>query len=146
MSIGQIVLFQLCFNFVPSFTTFINSSICACTGDQLTFECTAIGGDATIWHGSAFNCTRQNQPLNGIYLAHSRYVSGLVAKGNCSNGSILAASIGEVSAKHFVSQLNVIVSLDMHNKTIECDREEVNETRRVVLDVNKLLVATGPIL
>ena len=104
---------------------------CACPGDQLTFKCTADGGVATVWHRSAFDCE--------IILRHSRYSSERGAAGSCSDGDILAQSIGVVNNNHFISQLNVTVSTDMHNKTIECDREDIDGIR-VTLRVFRIIL------
>ena len=90
MFIGAIVLLvllQLNFNFAPSFATSpIINGYCTCPGDQLMFECTAIGGFATIWNGSAFiGCVPVNKHPNEIFLPHSRYIAGLMAASTMEN-------------------------------------------------------------
>ena len=106
------------------------NSYCVCPGDQQMFECTAIGGVATVWHGSVINDCNQNNILSDeIIFSHSRILRGLLERGSCNNGSIQAQSIGVVNNNHYISQLNVTVSSDMHNKTIECDRVAVDGTR-----------------
>ena len=99
-------------------------TVCACPGDQLTFECASLGGAATIWHGSAFsNCVNRE-----IILRHSRFYSQV--DGRCGNNEqIIAQSVGVVNNTYFTSILNVTVSTDMNNRTIECDTDNVDGSR-----------------
>ena len=122
-------------------------SNCTCPGDQLTFECTSFGGIATVWHGSAFNCGYQDglKVRDEIILIHNRFNSGV--EGECGNsGQILAQSVGVENNTYFTSVLNVTVSTDMNNRTIEtlCDTEKVDGSRMLV-NIMRLTVqvATG---
>lgn len=94
---------------------------CASPGDLLTFECTSFGGITTIWHGSAFDC---GPGSDEIWLQHSQFPSR--ARGSCNSGQILAQSVGVVNNTYYISQLNVTVSSDMLNKTIQCYRLDLN--------------------
>ena len=118
---------------------------CARPGDRLTFECTTVPADATIWHGSAFDCD-QNQPPNELFLSHTRILSGIGARGTCNNGDIVAQGTGVNAVNntyYLTSQLNVTASSDMHNKTIECDRDDGwPNGARVTLSVFKIILTT----
>jgi hypothetical protein len=88
---------------------------CVRPGDTLTYECTVMGGVATVWTGSGFHCTYSN---NDITLLHSRF-SNIGSVGNCNNGAIVARIL-YVEGNNYTSQLNVTVTLDTAGKTIRC--------------------------
>ena len=92
---------------------------CACPGDVLTYTCNIIGPGNTIsiWNGSAFNCPYIN---NEIILLHSQFVFAPGVSGSCNDGAIAARSIGVGETNNFISELNVTVSTNLHNKTIQC--------------------------
>ena len=97
-------------------------SDCVCPGHELRLECTVVGGIATIWRGSAFDCPGS---ANGILLRHSRFASG-THYGECNNGRIIGRSINTTSDSDgikFISQL--IIQLDengtLDGRTVECD-------------------------
>lgn len=86
---------------------------CACLGDSLTYRCTTVGTGSTIWRGTVFQCTERS-----ITLRHSQYsVPGGVSR-EC-NSNITARSIG-VTNNCYTSQLNVIVSRDLANRSVTC--------------------------
>ena len=87
---------------------------CICPGDILTFECSVVGGLATIWKGTIFNCFS-----NDIFLRHRRFNDGI--SGECNDGAIFAQAIG-ITGNYYTSQLNVTVSSEMNNQTVECYR------------------------
>ena len=100
---------------------------CACPEDQLVYECSVTGGFATVWRGSAFDCGLAS---NEIILRHSR----LNPVAECSNANgHLVAQIVEAINDTFTSQLNVTVSEDMNNKTIECAIQYENGTVSVTM-------------
>ena len=85
---------------------------CVCPGDTLVFECSVMGGAATIWKGTIFNCVS-----NEILLRHTRFTDGI--SGECNDGAILAQSIGG-TGNYYTSQLNVTVTFEMNNQIVEC--------------------------
>lgn len=112
---------------------------CHCPGDHLTYECSSLGGLATIWRGSALNRYCES---GYILLRHRKFNSqNQTAGGECNNGQIRAQSIG-VTNSTYISQLNVTVSADMNNMTIECTNEDFNGTI-VIVGMEKVIVATG---
>ena len=85
-----------------------------CPEDILVCVCTVNGGGATIWEGSIINC-----PGNGneIVLSHSAFDNEVTK--TCNDRNIVAYDI-DVTNNIYSSQLNVTVSREMHNETVEC--------------------------
>lgn len=106
---------------------------CLCPEDILTFICSVSDGAATIWKGSIFNC-----PANEIILRHGRFENGV--DGTCNDGEIVAYST-EVSNNSYSSQLNVTVSPEMHNGTIECT--QLSLAGESFVGICTLIIATG---
>ena len=87
--------------------------MCACPAEVLIFNCTIIGGGATIWGGSAFICT-----TNEIILRHNTF-STEMPSGVCNGGAIIGESV-EVQNNCYTSRLRVTVSTGLNNKTVYC--------------------------
>ena len=105
-----------------------STSICACPGDTLSFNCEVIGGDGgvTIWTGTAFDCHDRNDE---IILLHGGFMSSNGTYSECNNGAIMARSLG-VKGSNYTSQLTVSVTSDLNGKTIMCiyDSFPINKT------------------
>ena len=86
---------------------------CACAGDTLTYDCTAVGLGNTLWEGSVFVCAG-----NSIVLLHTQYGGGGTS-GVCNGGEVTARSI-EVNNNCYTSRLSIRVSPSFNNKTIKC--------------------------
>ena len=78
------------------------------------YNCTVIGGGATLWSGTAFDCATNE---NDIILRHNEFNSS--TSGECNQGDITAQSV-RVQDNRFISQLNVTVSNELNNKTVKC--------------------------
>ena len=93
-------------------------SDCTCVGYVQTFECVVFGVGITIWQGIGFDfpCV--------IQLRHSQYNNSR-AIGDCNDGAIIASSVG-VLGDRYISQLNVTITQEMTNETIECMHEDIN--------------------
>ena len=89
-----------------------DAAMCACPGDILNFFCTVMGGGATIWRGSAFDCTS-----NEIVLRHANFVPR--TSESCNGENIIGESTG-VDGTCYSSRLNVTVSSDLNGQTIGC--------------------------
>ena len=90
---------------------------CACIGDILTFNCTAVGGGGTRWGGTAFNCP---SIFNEIILRHSLYEpSDSGTSGDCNNGAITAHSVFS-DMNCYASQLSVTIQNVSSIVTIQC--------------------------
>ena len=90
---------------------------CLCPDDVVTFLCNVSAGAATVWKGSTsifFNCPDSQ---NEIILRHYRFEDGI--SGTCNDGEVIAYSI-EFTNNSYISQLNVTVSPEMQNGTVEC--------------------------
>ena len=103
-----------------------------CPEDVAVFICSVSDGVATVWRGSIFNCLG-----NQILLRHSKFEHE--TSGTCNDGKVVAWS-SKVTSNTYVSQLNVTVSPEMHNGTIECIQDDFNET---VVGACTLILATG---
>ncbi len=102
--------------------TFPNGRQCFCPGDVETYVCSVIGGGATVWSGTAFDCPAQS---NVIVLAHARY-SGGTAVGACTSGAIIGngTSVDTSGAEPcYTSELSVTVSASMDGQTVVCTRD-----------------------
>ena len=86
-----------------------------CAGDQLNYNCSIMGGTATLWTGSAFNCPQDGSEIT---LRHRLFASNQ-ALGICNNGDITGHGI-RVDNDCFTSQLSVTVSGSFDNKTVQC--------------------------
>ena len=108
-----------------------------CPKDILAFVCSVSDDVATVWRGSIFNCPSSG---NRILLRHSRFEGGVLDV--CNDGAVVAYST-EVTNGSYTSQLNVTVSPEMHNGTVECIQDDFNET---FVGVCTLILATGNML
>ena len=91
---------------------------CLCPGETVTYQCALSGGTATVWRGSAFDCTSTS---NSLTLHHSQYTSGN-SSGDCNSHNILGQGVS-VANSTYVSVLNVTVNSNYSyskNEMIEC--------------------------
>jgi hypothetical protein len=116
------ILLVVCLTTASAQITEFNKA--ACRGDTLTFDCTVNGGHgvATVWKGSAFNCTHSN---NDITLLHSRSNSSVNENGMCDGGELKAYAELEVlnsNRDKFLSQINITTtySFTRSNFTVAC--------------------------
>ena len=102
----------------------MNTTKYACPGDTLIYECTVTGGPggATVWTGTAFNCT-----MNEISLVHSRFSTSTGAFGQYNNGAIVGHSIG-VEGNNYTSQLSITVIPNTAGKDISCIHDSISST------------------
>lgn len=111
---------------------------------MLTFECTTVGFDQTLWKGTAFNCDNRGDQ---IILLNSAFSSGGTgSRGTC--GDNLVAQGIKVDDKCHTSQLNItITSSGLNQTSIECmySSNEVNTIGKTVLTLlssKELILAT----
>ena len=110
-----------------------------CPGDVLTTECAVMGGGTTVWLGTAFHCDNNN--FGVIYLRHSQFRESENFEASCNNGAIVARAIGVVN-NSYISELNVIVSPELNNTTVECEHS-YNLTETVIKQIQIVVLATG---
>ena len=77
-------------------------------------------GGATVWRGTAFDCS-----LYEITLLHSRFADGTF--GVCNDGDIVARSLS-VEGNNYTSQLSVNVTSNIAGKTIDCVDDDTSNT------------------
>ena len=97
-------------------------NIILCPEDIVVFVCSISGGVATVWTGSIFNCPNSG---NQLLLRHRSFENG--TSRTCNDGDIVAYS-SEVTNISYSSRLNVMVTPEMHNGTIECIQPEEGST------------------
>ena len=108
--------------------------ILLCPEDVVVFVCSTSGGVATVWRGSIFNCPNRG---NQILLRHRNFENGV--SGTCNDGEIIAYS-SEVTNSSYSSRLNMTVTPEMHNGTVECIQGGFTETSAGTCT---LILATG---
>ena len=84
---------------------------------MLTYVCAAHGPGSTLWKGTAFRCSSSQ---NEIILQHSDYTSAGGTTRYCNDRAIAARSLRIENDACYISQLNVTISTDMNDRTIEC--------------------------
>ena len=110
----------------------------SCPGDVLTTECAIMGGGLTVWQGTAFQCVSTS---NKIILRHSGFGVSHNPAGSCNDGTIVAWALGVVNDS-YTSQLNVTVSLELNNTTVEC-WHYYNLTLTVIKRIQMIVLAAG---
>ena len=96
---------------------------CTCLGCTQTYECTIWGQGITVWRGSALGCERD------IELRHSDYINAQ-ARGSCNNETVFARSVGVVD-NYYTSLLNITVTEEMVNKSVECAYLAIDNNNQV---------------
>ena len=94
----------------------LSRSDCVCPENLIIYQCSIVGAGTTVWQGTAFQCSGLNRHIS---LRHSKFNTSEKPFGECNNGAITARAIGVVD-NNYTSQLNVTVSPELNNKTVEC--------------------------
>ena len=115
------------------------SAISLCPGDVLIIQCAITGGGATVWQGTTFQCHNNNQGV--IVLRHSQFLESNNPELRCNNGAIVPRALGVVNGS-YISELNVTVSPELNNTTVEC-RHSYNLTETVIKQIQIVVLATG---
>jgi hypothetical protein len=136
MSVVFYVLISACY--LASASANSTSQAILCPGDVLTTECATMGYGATVWQGTAFQC---GDARDEIVLFHSQSGGSYNPKGYCNNGALTAEALGIVNTS-YISQLNVTVSLELNNTTVECWHDN-GLTFTVVKSVQIVVLGTG---
>lgn len=108
---------------------------CTCPGYNVTYSCTVVGGEATLWRGTAFDSDCE------ITLNHSRFSDIGGTSGTCNDGSIVGYSIEQTNGC-YTSQLTVSVTSNSINRTIECAVVN-NTTSAFPVDTEAITPTTG---
>lgn len=105
---------------------------CNCLGQNVTYECTAIGGAFTVWSGSAFMCASGEITL--------KHISLVGALGECNNGAIIAQGVA-VDNNRYTSRLDVILSAGLVGRTVSCSVDTIDDLIQIGNDT--LIVSTS---
>ena len=98
---------------------------CPCQGHNLMYECTVFGGGATIWKGTAFDCSLAD---NEFVIFHSiNYTSQRPQ--TCNNGAVTGYAVSAENDS-YTSQLNIQVNdtESLINKTVVCAHDNGTDT------------------
>ena len=109
---------------------------CVCPGHTVTFQCTVVGIGSTVWQGSAFHCSESDGSLT---LRHQQFANGTLLK-YCDGANVVAHAIGVIGNSH-LSQLNLTVSNEVNNKTVECVQDTGTEV--IIIGTTAVSVTTG---
>jgi hypothetical protein len=107
-------------------------SSCTCLNDDIIYTCAISGLGFTIWRGSAFDCSAQQ---NRILLRHMSFESGTM--GSCNGGDIVGRSLG-ISENVYTSQITVSVTSNLLGRIIEC---AYSLTGSAVIPINSTTIA-----
>jgi hypothetical protein len=113
--------------------------VISCPGDVLTTECAIMGRGATIWQGTAFQCGIGIHDY--IVLRHSQFEGSYNPIRTCNNGALVTQALGIVNDR-YISQLNVTVSPELNNLTVEC-WHNFNLTDTVIKQIQIIVIAIG---
>ena len=102
------------------------------------FVCRVSGGVATVWRGSIFNCPDHG---NEIILRHNDFENEDNTR-TCNDRKVVAYSSEVISNSIYSSQLNVTVTPEMHNGTVECIQDDINE---IFVGACTLILTTGTV-
>ena len=93
----------------------------ACQRNTVTFECSVLGGTATVFQGNALSCATTNDEIT---LLHNRFHAPGGTRGSCNDGAIVAQGV-RVESNCYTSTLNVtFISPHVIGRTIKCIKDD----------------------
>ena len=130
-------------------SSFIITNDCACPGQTIVLECTVLAtsenaGGSTVWNGDFFRgCDSAD---TSVTLLHNRFTtvtaSGASNSITCNNGSIIGQILSvDPENVTYISQLTVIVGLEMIGQNISCEYDSSSTMIRAS-SINLKLVQT----
>ena len=109
---------------------------CTCEGHVQIYECSVIGYGATIWRGSALDCSSST---NEIVILRSDSVNRSIT---CNNGEIyIVGHLVRRENNSYVSQLSVSVSSEVIGRNISCYHEVGIDT--IEIGTSQLEISAG---
>ena len=113
----MVVLLTEC---IPQFRELATND-CDCQKNSVKFECSVLGGLATVFQGNALNCGATNDEIT---LLHSRFNTTSGTDGSCNDGAIVARSVN-VESNCYTSTLNVtFISPTLIGRMIKCIKDD----------------------
>ena len=102
----------------------------------MTYQCTVFGGAATVWRGTAFDCSFIN---NEIVIFHDiNYTSQNPL--TCNNGAIIGQVV-RAENDSYTSQITVQISDELNGTTVVCAHD--NGTDSIEIGSAILDITTG---
>ena len=121
---------------ISSSAQFMATNDCTCQGYNLMYECNVIGGVATVWKGTIFDCSSSG---NEVVIFHS--INSTSQRPQvCNNGAITGHIIREENGI-YTSQLMVQVGTESNRSTIICAQDTGVNTP--VIGSTLLTITTG---
>ena len=105
---------------IPHFRE-LTTNDCDCQKNSVKFECSVVGGTATVFQGNALNCGATSDEIT---LLHSRFNTTSGTDGSCNDGAIVAQSVN-VESNCYTSTLNVtFISPTLIGRMIKCIKDD----------------------
>lgn len=111
----------------------IRLTSCICPGYTVVYECTIVGGSATVWNGNAFNCSNSHDE---IILLHP-FESGVDHTMMCNDGNIFGRGIKTDTRNIHISRLYVKVSNNLIGKSIVCTSDSDTQRMRETISITE---------
>ena len=112
---------------------------CTCQGHNVIYECTVSGNGATVWKGSAFDCSLPN---NEITIFHTiNYTSERPQTCN-GNGAIIVHAIGAEN-NSYISQITIQVSAEFNGTTVVCAHDNGTDTTEIASAILNITTGTA---
>ena len=113
---------------------------CTCEGHNVTYECTVFGSGATIWKGTAFDCSETN---NELTIFHSININSTSERPKtCNNGAITVHAIG-ADNDSYTSRITVQISDELNGTTVVCAHDNGTDTIEVGSAVLSIITGTA---
>lgn len=105
------------------------TSSCICPGYEAVFNCTADGGTATIWRGTALkNCSD-----GSIILRHSQFDTGYLINETCGTSGQVVGQAKSTENGSYTSQLTINITQQVIGRHIICATDgEINGSVQIM--------------
>ena len=113
---------------------------CICQGHNFTYQCSVSGSGATIWKGTAFDCSLTN---NEFAIFHSINYTSERPK-TCNNGAISGHAL-KVENGSYTSQLTVQISDELNGTTVVCAHDDGTNSTEIGSAILNITTGTAAI-
>ena len=131
------VIIILCITGLTDINKLVATSDCICADETLTYECTVVGGNLTVWSGTVIAAGCE------ITLFHSRFTESSGDSGNCTDGAVVGQSI-DVVDNCYRSQLTIFMPSAFNGCTVSCSVDDGVTT--TIINTTRLLITRGTII
>ena len=136
----KVFLTAICF----SSNQFVAINDCTCQGHDVTYECTVFGKGATIWKGTAFDCSLTNNELAIFHTINFTSQRPLP----CNNGAIVGRAV-KVENGSYTSQITIRVSDEVNGTTVVCAHDNgtlSTEIGSAILNITTGIAIAGTVI